>query len=71
MASGETIRDWSYGEARRRFREAAATHLPQHLAAMELDRDANRIVKCSCGWTGNGIGWLAHIDSVLAGAMRD
>lgn len=71
MASGETVRDWSYGEAKRRFQEAAAAHLPRHLASVELDSEANRIVRCACGWAGNGLGWLTHIDSVLASATRD
>jgi hypothetical protein len=71
MASGETIRDWTFREAKRRLRQVAAVHLPKHTAGMRLDRDGNRVVRCSCGWVGNGLGWLTHMEAVLGGAVRD
>jgi hypothetical protein len=48
---------------------AARAQLPRHVASARLDDDGNRIVDCECGWTGNGLGWLAHLDTVVRGAL--
>jgi len=70
-AISHSIRDWSYDEAAHRLRRSAATALPGHSAVMSLDPSGNRVATCSCRWTGNGLGWLEHIDVVVSGAVRD
>ena len=62
-------RDWTYREARRRMIEAGQMHLPQHVAGARMDDNGNRIVDCICGWTGNGLGWVSHLDSVVRMAL--
>lgn len=63
------MRDWTYRAARRRMIEAGQTHLPQHVAGARMDHNGNRIVDCLCGWTGNGLGWIGHLDSVVRMAL--
>lgn len=65
----ETGRDWSYREARRRLVQAASWHLRRHTASGRLDDLANRIVDCSCGWTGNPLGWIGHLDHVVGSSV--
>ena len=62
--------DWSYRDARRRMVRAGRAQLPRHVAAPRLDDQGNRLVDCSCGWSGNGIGWAWHLDSVVRSAMN-
>lgn len=61
--------DWSYRAARRRLLKAGREQLPRHSAAARMDRIGNRIVDCSCGWSGNGLGWASHLDSVVRRAL--
>jgi len=68
-ADGVRIRDWTYRDARLRLVRAGRARLPEHVAVAALDDDGNRLVECGCGWRGNGIGWSAHIDSVVRAAL--
>jgi hypothetical protein len=61
--------DWTYRAARRRLLKAGRAQLPRHSAAARMDRNGNRIVDCSCGWSGNGLGWAGHLDSVVRLAL--
>jgi len=65
------IRDWTYQAAADRLRQSATVELPDHRAHMTLDPVGNRVVTCGCGWHGNGLGWLAHIDHIVSAAVRD
>ncbi len=67
----ESVPDWTYQDARRRLIRAGKAHLPKHTASARIDDDGNRVVDCGCGWTGNGIGWSGHLDSVLRVALQD
>jgi hypothetical protein len=69
--TSRSIRDWTYREAQRRLHRAGQSNLPNHSAQVRLDAAANRVVDCRCGWIGNGLGWLAHLDSVVSGALSD
>ncbi|MGH2598817.1 MAG: hypothetical protein ACRDJ9_05460 [Dehalococcoidia bacterium] len=64
-------RDWTYRAAQLRLQQAGQTRLPSHLAGVQLDLAGNRVVECQCGWRGNGLGWLAHVDQVIGEAVRD
>lgn len=59
------VRDWTYGDARRRMVWAGGAELARHTGRGRLDARGNRIVDCSCGWTGNGLGWAGHLDNVV------
>ena len=61
--------DWTYRAARRRMVKAGKAQLPLHIAAARLDRNGNRIVDCLCGWSGNGLGWADHLDTVVRVAL--
>jgi hypothetical protein len=61
--------DWTYRAARKRLIRAGKAQLPRHIAAAHMDRNANRVVECSCGWSGNGLGWAGHIDNVVRVAL--
>jgi hypothetical protein len=61
--------DWTYRAARRRLVRAGMTQLPRHVAGARMDRNGNRIVDCACGWSGNGLGWSGHLDSVVRQAL--
>ena len=65
------VRDWSYRGAQRRLRRAARALLPRHTGSVRLDGAGNRVVECACGWTGNGLGWLTHLDQVVSNVLRD
>jgi hypothetical protein len=62
-------KDWSYRDARRRLVAVGDRHLRHHTASGRLDEHANRIVDCSCGWTGNALGWAGHLDQVVRAAL--
>ena len=61
--------DWTYRAARLRMIKAGGQQLSRHSAAARMDRNGNRIVDCSCGWSGNGLGWAGHLDSVVRLAL--
>lgn len=61
--------DWTYAAARQRIVRAGRVELPRHRAVVRMDDDGNRIVDCACGWTGNGLGWAGHLDSVVRLAL--
>lgn len=61
--------DWTFRAARRRMIRAGKAQLPLHVAAARMDRNGNRIVDCLCGWSGNGLGWVDHLDSVVHSAL--
>jgi len=63
------VQDWTYRAARLRLRRAGRTRLPAHTAVAELDAHANRVVRCACGWRGNGLGWLEHLDHIVRAAI--
>jgi cyclopropane fatty-acyl-phospholipid synthase-like methyltransferase len=65
----DEVRDWTYRDARHRLVRAARARLPQHAATARLDDDGNRLVECGCGWRGNGLGWVGHLDSVVRAAL--
>jgi len=67
----DQLQDWTYRAAQRRLHRAGKTHLPQHTATARLDKAGNRLVDCSCGWTGNGLGWAGHLDHVMRAALHD
>jgi hypothetical protein len=67
-ARADEVQDWTYRAARRRMVSAGRTELPRHVAVARLDDDGNRLVDCSCGWRGNGLGWAAHLDHVVRSA---
>lgn len=50
---------------------AGRAELPSHVATGHLDERGNRQVDCSCGWTGNGLGWADHLDVVVRTAADD
>jgi hypothetical protein len=71
MTARRTARqDWTYRDARRRMVRAGRAQLPRHSAVARLDDRGNRIVDCGCGWTGNGLGWAGHLDSVVRAALE-
>jgi hypothetical protein len=61
--------DWSYRDARRRLVVAGRRHLQRHAGSIRLDDNANPIVDCGCGWTGNTLGWAGHLDSVVRASI--
>jgi hypothetical protein len=61
--------DWTYLAARRRLVQAGRVQLSRHVASARLDDIGNRLVDCGCGWTGNGLGWVAHLDNVVRAAL--
>jgi hypothetical protein len=61
--------DWTYTDAVRRLVDAAEAQLPRHTASGRVDDGANRVIECSCGWTGNGLGWVEHLDHVVRTAV--
>ena len=65
------IRDWTYRAARNRMVRAGRARLPGHVAVASIDNRGNRLVDCGCGWRGNGIGWAAHLDSVVRVAVDE
>jgi hypothetical protein len=67
----DRVRDLTYGEARRRLLRAGRSQLRRHTATGRLDDVGNRIVDCTCGWTGNGLGWAGHLDHVVRSALGD
>jgi hypothetical protein len=69
MTISSRIRDWTYRDARRRMVQAARARLRDHAARADVDDDGNRLVQCGCGWRGNGLGWVAHVDSVVRAAV--
>ena len=70
MALGEhSIRDWTYRAARRRMVRVGGSELAHHIGTGRLDASGNRIVDCSCGWAGNGLGWGSHLDDVVRHAL--
>lgn len=71
MTTTGTVRDWSYREAQRRLRRIARQCLPSHSAHVRLDRVGNRMIDCSCGWRGNGPGWLTHVDQIVCDSLVD
>jgi hypothetical protein len=64
------VRDWTYRAARRRMVLAGGMELARHTGRGRLDEWGNRIVDCSCGWTGNGLGWAGHLDHVVKLALN-
>ena len=68
-AHAPQMEDWTYRAARRRMVRAAEASLPRHAASARMDRKGNRIVDCACGWSGNGLGWASHLDSVVHQAL--
>jgi hypothetical protein len=68
-ARREETQDWTYRAARNRMVRAGRALLPRHAAVARLDDRGNRIVDCGCGWSGNGLGWVAHLDSVMRVAV--
>lgn len=67
--SRDGVRDWTYRDAQRRLLRAARARLPEHVGKASLDDYGNRVVRCGCGWQGNGIGWAGHVDSVVRSAV--
>jgi hypothetical protein len=63
------VHDWSYREARRRMIRVGRSRLPQHVGLPRMDNHGNRLVDCTCGWHGNGLGWASHLDSVVRSAL--
>ncbi|MBA2633604.1 MAG: hypothetical protein H0U86_11500 [Chloroflexi bacterium] len=63
------VRDWTYRAARRRMVRAGGVELAHHTGRARLDERGNRIVDCSCGWTGNGLGWSGHLDHIVHRAL--
>jgi hypothetical protein len=61
--------DWTYRDAWGRVIRAGRRALPRHTATGRLDERGNRVVACSCGWTGNALGWGEHLDSVVRSAL--
>ena len=68
-ASRDETQDWTYRAAHRRLLRAVGNELPRHAAVARLDAHGNRIVTCGCGWRGNGLGWVSHLDSVTRLAL--
>ena len=66
---GLRVRDWTYQAARRRMVLAGGIELTHHTGTGRLDQRGNRTVDCSCGWTGNGLGWSGHLDDVVSHAL--
>ena len=62
-------RDWTYRAAWRRMLRVGRAQLPRHVAVARMDDAGNRIVDCGCGWSGNGLGWADHLDSVVRQAL--
>lgn len=67
----DDVPDWTYRDARRRMLHAGRAQLPGHSAVARLDDHGNRLVDCRCGWTGNGLGWAGHLDSVVRSALDE
>ena len=63
------MRDWTYRAARRRMVQAGGVELAHHIGTGRMDMRGNRIVDCSCGWAGNGLGWSSHLDDVVKHAV--
>jgi hypothetical protein len=61
---GELV-DWTYRRAKARMLRAGRAELLRHTARGRLDDRGNRLVDCGCGWSGNGLGWAAHLDHVI------
>lgn len=61
--------DWSYHEARRHLVRGGRRRLVNHVATPTLDDAGNRVVRCECGWLGNGLGWASHLDGVVRSAL--
>jgi hypothetical protein len=68
-ARRQETQDWTYRAARTRMVRAGRASLPRHVAVARLDDRGNRIVDCGCGWSGNGLGWMGHLDSVMRVAL--
>lgn len=68
--TGHRIRDWTYREARDRMVRAGRARLLEHVSVATIDDEGIRLVECACTWRGNGIGWAAHIDSVVRAALN-
>ncbi len=68
--TGHPIRDWTYRDARDRMVRAGRLRLPEHVGVAIIADDGTRLVECGCRWRGNGIGWVAHIDSVVRAALN-
>jgi hypothetical protein len=62
-------RDWTYRAARERMLRIGRLQLPRHVAVARMDDAGNRVVDCGCGWSGNGLGWAEHLDSVVRQAL--
>jgi hypothetical protein len=71
MAAHTGRRDWTYRAARRRMLRAGRVQLPRHSAVARMDDAGNRIVDCACGWSGNGLGWSDHLDSVVRQSLGE
>jgi hypothetical protein len=69
-ARRDGVPDWSYRDARQRLIAAGQALLPRHSATGRLDERANRLVDCTCGWSGNGLGWSEHLDHVVRSGLR-
>lgn len=70
MSDARTARqDWTYRAARRRMLKVGRAQLPSHVAVARMDDAGNRIVDCRCGWSGNGLGWVDHLDGVVRQAL--
>jgi hypothetical protein len=69
MAAHTHRQDWTYRAARQRMLRVGRAQLPSHTAVARMDDAGNRIVDCRCGWSGNGLGWADHLDSVVRQAL--
>jgi hypothetical protein len=67
--SGHRVRDWTYRDARRRMVQVGRARLREHVGVASLDDVGNRLVRCACGWRGNGPGWMGHLDTVVRSAV--
>ena len=61
--------DWSYREARKRLVVAGRRHIQRHPGSIRLDDNANTVVDCGCGWTGDPLGWAGHLDGVVRASI--
>jgi glutamate-1-semialdehyde aminotransferase len=48
---------------------AGRAEIARHSAVARLDDDGNRLVDCSCGWSGNALGWAGHLDAMVRSAL--
>jgi hypothetical protein len=62
--------DWTYRDARRRMVRAGRAEIARHSAVARLDDHGNRLVDCSCGWSGNALGWAGHLDAMVRSALN-